>query len=57
MRESGYYWIKTYQDGDWTIGHFDSAVNNWLVIGSDESSKDEDFILIGKQIIQDKQEV
>jgi hypothetical protein len=49
MHESGLYWVKIYQDGDWTIGDFYSAMNSWLVLGSDESLKDEDFS-IGKRI-------
>jgi len=47
MRESGYYWVR-HTNGPWAIAHFE--YNSWLVVGSDESFKDEDFDIIGEQI-------
>jgi len=51
MRENGLYWVEIHKE--WTIGDFDSNMNSWLIVGSDESFKDEDFDTIGKQIKQD----
>lgn len=50
MRESGFYWVKLYDN--WTIGEFESSTNSWLVIGSEESCSDEHFDFVGEQIIQ-----
>jgi len=47
--ESGeYYWVKYH--GEFTIGQYDSSLNYWAVIGSDEIFDTKEFTYIGDKI-------
>lgn len=47
MRKSGFYKV-VFPDGEVTAGEYDDVLGVWNVIGSDECLSDEDFLKIGR---------
>jgi len=54
MRESGYYFVKFFDEGEWGIGYVLKYTNcndyYWTIVGSDEMFHDYDFTQIGPKI-------
>lgn len=48
MLENGFYWIKVYDEGAWTIGELENG--DWWVIGSGETWNRGEITTIGAKI-------
>ncbi len=49
IRQSGLYWVKRF-GFQWSIGDYDSDMEDWVLLGTEESFKDSDFTEIAEKV-------